>query len=64
MEADRRCDMHLRVKDRLVNEVIAQIKQWQKENYHKSMMTLKERKEMDDAFKKVCIQVDIYFIKL
>lgn len=57
MEADRRCDMHLRVKDRLVNEVIAQIKQWQKENYHKSMMTLKERKEMDDAFKKVRISL-------
>ncbi|KAF8788033.1 protein kinase C and casein kinase substrate in neurons protein 1-like isoform X2 [Argiope bruennichi] len=52
VEADRRCDMHLRVRDRLVNDVIGQIKQWQKDNYHKSMMTLKERKEMDDAFKK------------
>ncbi|GIX91655.1 protein kinase C and casein kinase substrate in neurons protein 1 [Caerostris extrusa] len=52
VEADRRCDMHLRVKDRLVNDVISQIKQWQKDNYHKSMMTLKERKEMDDAFKR------------
>ncbi|GFW30904.1 protein kinase C and casein kinase substrate in neurons protein 1 [Trichonephila clavipes] len=52
VEADRRCDMHLRVRDHLVNDVISQIKQWQKDNYHKSMMTLKERKEMDDAFKK------------
>ncbi|XP_054709894.1 protein kinase C and casein kinase substrate in neurons protein 1-like isoform X2 [Uloborus diversus] len=52
VEADRQCDMHLRVKERLYNDVISQIKQWQKENYHKSMMTLKERKEMDDAFKK------------
>ncbi|XP_071034016.1 protein kinase C and casein kinase substrate in neurons protein 2 isoform X7 [Parasteatoda tepidariorum] len=52
VEAERRCDMHLRVKDRLNNDVVTQIKQWQKENYHKSMITLKERKEMDEAFKK------------
>lgn len=53
VEAERRCDMHLRVRDRLVNDVISQIKTWQKDNYHKSMMTLKERKEMDESFKKV-----------
>ncbi|XP_035225025.1 protein kinase C and casein kinase substrate in neurons protein 1-like isoform X2 [Stegodyphus dumicola] len=52
VEADRRCDMHIRVKEHLINDVVNQIKLWQKDNYHKSMMTLKERKEMDDAFKK------------
>ncbi|XP_076351552.1 protein kinase C and casein kinase substrate in neurons protein 1-like isoform X2 [Tachypleus tridentatus] len=52
VEADRRCEMHIRVKDKLQNEVIQQIKQWQKDNFHKSMMQLKEKKEMDDAFKK------------
>ncbi|XP_076327045.1 protein kinase C and casein kinase substrate in neurons protein 1-like isoform X2 [Tachypleus tridentatus] len=51
-EADRRCEMHVRVKDKLQNEVVQQIKQWQKDNFHKSMIQLKEKKEMDDAFKK------------
>lgn len=53
VEADRRCELHLRVKDNLLTEVQPQIKQWQKEAYHKSVMQLKEKKEMDDAFKKV-----------
>ncbi|RWS10451.1 hypothetical protein B4U79_11057 [Dinothrombium tinctorium] len=51
-EAERRCDMHLQIKDRLTNEAINQIKQWQKDNYHKSMIALKEKKEFEDAFKK------------
>lgn len=46
--------MHLRVKDQLLNETITQIKQWQKDNFHKSMMHIKEKKEIDDSFKKVC----------
>lgn len=53
IESDRRCDMHLRIKDQLLNDVITQIKQWQKDNFHKSMMQLKEKKEMEDSFKKV-----------
>ena len=28
------------------------IKNWQKDNYHKQMMQLKEKKEMEDQFKK------------
>ncbi|XP_032454344.1 protein kinase C and casein kinase substrate in neurons protein 1 isoform X10 [Nasonia vitripennis] len=51
-EADRLCDLHLRVKENLCNDIIQQVKTWQKDSYHKSMMTLKERKEMEDAFKK------------
>ncbi|XP_041968983.1 protein kinase C and casein kinase substrate in neurons protein 1 isoform X1 [Aricia agestis] len=51
-EAERLSDLHLSVRDRLVNDVIAQIKNWQKDTYHKSMIQLKERKEMDEAFKK------------
>ncbi|XP_018336704.1 protein kinase C and casein kinase substrate in neurons protein 1 isoform X2 [Agrilus planipennis] len=51
-EADRRCDVHNRVKDNLCNEVIPKIKHWQKETYHKSMIHIKERKDMEDAFKK------------
>ncbi|XP_050682819.1 protein kinase C and casein kinase substrate in neurons protein 1 isoform X2 [Leptidea sinapis] len=52
VEAERLSDLHLTVKDRLVNEVMSQIKNWQKDTYHKSMIQLKERKEMDEAFKK------------
>lgn len=52
VEAERKCEMHLRIKERLLNDVVTQIKQWQKENYHKSMMQIKEKKEMDDNFKK------------
>ncbi|KAL3266440.1 hypothetical protein HHI36_010612 [Cryptolaemus montrouzieri] len=52
VEADRRCDLHTRMKDNLVNVVVNKVKQWQKDSYHKSMMQLKEKKDMDDAFKK------------
>ncbi|XP_071453206.1 protein kinase C and casein kinase substrate in neurons protein 1 isoform X2 [Hetaerina americana] len=52
VEADRMADLHLRVKDNLCNNVINSIKSWQKETYHKSMMMIKERKEMEDSFKK------------
>lgn len=45
--------MHLNVRDALVNDVVNKIKTWQKDNYHKSMMHLKEKKEFEDAFKKV-----------
>lgn len=51
-EAERRCQMHLSIKDKLMDDIVPQIKQWQKENYHKSMMHLKEKKDFDDAFKK------------
>lgn len=52
VEAERRDDLHTRVRDRLLNEVQAAVKQWQKDNYHRSMMHIKEKKEMDDQFKK------------
>lgn len=35
VEAERLSDLHLSVRDRLVNDVIAQIKNWQKDTYHK-----------------------------
>lgn len=35
VEAERLSDLHLGVRDRLVNDVIAQIKNWQKDTYHK-----------------------------
>lgn len=35
VEAERLCDVHNRIKDDLCNEVIQQVKTWQKDNYHK-----------------------------
>ena len=35
VESDRRCHLHLRVKEDLNQRVINQLKSWQKENYHK-----------------------------
>ncbi|XP_060604125.1 protein kinase C and casein kinase substrate in neurons protein 3-like isoform X3 [Ruditapes philippinarum] len=52
-ESDKLADLHTEVADKLVNNVTVSIKQWQKENYHKSMMHFKETKELDDQFKKV-----------
>ncbi|XP_050509058.1 protein kinase C and casein kinase substrate in neurons protein 1 isoform X2 [Diabrotica virgifera virgifera] len=52
VEADRRCDLHSRIRDSLTNDVINKVKQWQKDSYHKSMMNIKEKKDMDDNFKK------------
>ncbi|XP_039294720.1 protein kinase C and casein kinase substrate in neurons protein 1 isoform X2 [Nilaparvata lugens] len=52
IESDRLCDLHVKVKDNLTNEVIQKVKNWQKDTYHKSMIAIKERKEMEDTFKK------------
>ncbi|XP_054165404.1 protein kinase C and casein kinase substrate in neurons protein 2-like isoform X2 [Oppia nitens] len=52
VEADRRCDVHMKIKESMMQTVVSQIKQWQKDNFHKSMITMKEKKEFDDAFKK------------
>lgn len=62
-EADKLSDLHNEVGDKLVNNVTVSIKQWQKENYHKSMMHFKETKEMDDQFKKVFQQNYISEVK-
>ncbi|XP_058452922.1 protein kinase C and casein kinase substrate in neurons protein 1 isoform X3 [Malaya genurostris] len=51
-EADRLSDVHLKVKENLCTDVMHQIKVWQKDNYHKTMIQIKERKEMEDQFKK------------
>ncbi|KAK4290583.1 hypothetical protein Pmani_026086 [Petrolisthes manimaculis] len=53
MEAEQRYELHTHVKENLINEVHSNIKQWQRENYHKSMMgQLKEKKDIEDMFKK------------
>ncbi|KAK9870901.1 hypothetical protein WA026_009858 [Henosepilachna vigintioctopunctata] len=52
VEAESRGDLHTKLKDNLVNDVVNKVKQWQKDTYHKSMMQIKEKKDMEEAFKK------------
>lgn len=53
MEAEHRYELHTHVKENLMNEVHGNIKHWQRDNYHKSMMgQLKEKKDIEDLFKK------------
>lgn len=35
VESDRLCDVHTTIKEDLQNEVIGQIRTWQKDSYHK-----------------------------
>ncbi|KAH8236546.1 hypothetical protein KR026_004978, partial [Drosophila bipectinata] len=51
-ESERICDVHMKIKDNLCNDVNTQIKTWQKENYHHTLMQIKERKDLEDLFKK------------
>ncbi|KAL0273138.1 UNVERIFIED_CONTAM: hypothetical protein PYX00_005882 [Menopon gallinae] len=52
VESDRLGDLHLKIKDNLCNDVMTQLKSWQKDTYHKTLIQIKERKDMDEAFKK------------
>ncbi|RUS76254.1 hypothetical protein EGW08_015997 [Elysia chlorotica] len=51
-EADHVADLHTEMAERLMLEVHATIKVWQKENYHKSMMHFKETKDFEENFRK------------
>nr|XP_033807246.1 protein kinase C and casein kinase substrate in neurons protein 2 isoform X2 [Geotrypetes seraphini]XP_033807247.1 protein kinase C and casein kinase substrate in neurons protein 2 isoform X2 [Geotrypetes seraphini]XP_033807248.1 protein kinase C and casein kinase substrate in neurons protein 2 isoform X2 [Geotrypetes seraphini]XP_033807249.1 protein kinase C and casein kinase substrate in neurons protein 2 isoform X2 [Geotrypetes seraphini]XP_033807250.1 protein kinase C and casein kinase s len=52
-EAEKVSDLHLDVKNQLMNEDFEKIKNWQKEAFHKQMMGgFKETKEADDGFRK------------
>ena len=60
-EADQVSELHTDIADRLMQEVHASIKTWQKENYHKSMMHFKETKEFEDGFRKVGLYAGLYY---
>ncbi|XP_025085422.1 protein kinase C and casein kinase substrate in neurons protein 1-like isoform X2 [Pomacea canaliculata] len=51
-EADEVSSLHTDMAERLMTEVYASIKAWQKENYHKSLMHFKESKDFEDSFRK------------
>ncbi|ELT91899.1 hypothetical protein CAPTEDRAFT_20646 [Capitella teleta] len=52
-EADSLADIHLAMKDKMLNEVQAEIKRWRSENFHKTMLSqTKEAKTLEDEFKK------------
>ena len=42
----------MKIKENLCSDVSSQIKSWQKDNYHHTLMQIKERKDMEDLFKK------------
>jgi len=44
--------VHMKIRDNLCSDVSTQIKVWQKDNYHQTLMQMKERKDMEDLFKK------------
>lgn len=52
-EADRMNELHLKMKDKLMDDVVNEIKQWQKEKFHRSMLQIREKKEIDEEFKRV-----------
>ncbi|XP_055329321.1 protein kinase C and casein kinase substrate in neurons protein 1-like [Paramacrobiotus metropolitanus] len=52
-EADRLALTHIRMKEKMDNEVVSSVRQWQKDNFHKTIIRdFKEKKELDDAFRK------------
>uniref|UniRef100_A0A8D0BRJ1 Protein kinase C and casein kinase substrate in neurons 2 n=1 Tax=Salvator merianae TaxID=96440 RepID=A0A8D0BRJ1_SALMN len=52
-EAEKVSELHLEVKNSLMNEDFEKIKNWQKEAFHKQMMGgFKETKEAEDGFRK------------
>lgn len=52
-EADRLALLHIRMKEQMDSDVITSVRQWQKDNFHKTLIRdFKEKKEMDDAFRK------------
>lgn len=53
-EAQKLCNLHQKIKEDLMQKVVPDIKQWQKDNFHRTMIQLKNKKEFEEAFKKVC----------
>lgn len=51
-EADKLCELHTEVAEKLMTNVYLQIKQWNKENYHKTMINFRESKDKEDNFKR------------
>jgi hypothetical protein len=43
VEAERLSDVHVGVRDKLVNDVCPKIREWQKDNYHKVRSSLMSR---------------------
>jgi len=56
VEAEELADVRLTVRDRLLADVIVQLKEWKTANYHKQMVgSCKEAKTFEDDFHKVCV---------
>ncbi|CAI9729812.1 kinase C and casein kinase substrate in neurons 2-like isoform X1 [Octopus vulgaris] len=51
-EADKLCELHTEVAERLMTQVYLQVKQWNKDNYHRTMMNFRECKDKEDNFRR------------
>jgi hypothetical protein len=59
-EADKLAEIHLTTHNVLVDELNKEIKEWQKQNYSKSIVNqLKTPKEYEEEFKKVNFQLTV-----
>lgn len=58
-EAEKRYNLHNLIKNNLEKNVVTDIRKWQKDNYHKSVMHLKEKKEFDESFKKASLEIEL-----
>lgn len=53
-EADALSDVHLGVRERLINEIHSSLKRWSKETFHKDIIgRIKEKEEIQESFRKV-----------
>ncbi|XP_028414568.1 protein kinase C and casein kinase substrate in neurons protein 1-like [Dendronephthya gigantea] len=52
VEGDQLADVHYELREKLLNEVHQSVSQWKKDNYHKSIMSYKEVKNVEEGFGK------------
>ena len=52
VEGDQLADVHSELREKLMNDVHQTVNQWKKDNYHKSLMSYKEVKNVEEGFSK------------
>ena len=52
VEGEQLADVHNELQEKLTNEVHQTVNQWKKDNYHKSLMSYKEVKTVEEGFSK------------
>ena len=52
VEGDQLADVHFELREKLMNDVHQTVNQWKKDNYHKSLMSYKKVKNVEEGFSK------------